>query len=73
MSIEIISLTSKGEALSHSIRHSNYIGWNVIFFIRKLGGRVDKSKIINNIFNGNQSSANAVLRDLKMKGIIVGE
>ena len=53
MSIEIISLTSKGDTLAHSVRHyGNQAEWSVLYFIRRLGGRTTFDKICMFKFGG---------------------
>ena len=74
MGIEIISLTNKGEALSHSVRHSgSQAGWQVIYFLKRLGGRTTFDRICQMIFGGNEYQAKNTISMLKAKGIVVGE
>lgn len=73
MSIDIISLSDKGNILSHSVRHSNDIGWNAIYFLRRNGGRSTRDRICSFCYNGNITVTNNVIKDLKAKGIVVGE
>ena len=70
MSIEILSLTDKGMALSHSVRRSNDVGWKVIYFLSRLGGKATHEKICSYCFGGNVTETNVVLRNLKAKGIV---
>jgi hypothetical protein len=70
MGIDIVSLTDKGNALSRSTRSSNDIGWKVIYFLGRVGGRSTRDNISLNVFGGNQVVTNNVLRNLKSKGIV---
>lgn len=70
--IEIISLTDKGTALSKSIRRSQDRGWDVIYFLARMGGQSTRDKIANFCFGGNTAQANTVISNLKSKGIVVG-
>jgi len=71
--IEIISLSDKGNALSHSVRRSNDIGWNAIYFISKNGGRCTRDRLCTFCYGGDIATTNNVIRNLKAKGIVVGE
>ncbi len=71
--IEIISLTSKGEALSHSVRSSPQPAWRVIYFLKRLGGRATFDKICTFQFGGDSVQAKNTIGFLKAKGIVVGE
>lgn len=74
MSIEIVSLTLKGDALSHSVRqNTGSPEWAVVNYLRKMGGRATRDRLETFVFNGNIGQASAVLRSLKYKGIITGE
>jgi hypothetical protein len=73
MSIEIVGLTPRGEALSHSVRHSNDIGWRVIYFLKRLGGRSTFDKICNMCFGGDAGQTRSVITNLKAKGIVTGD
>ena len=73
MPIEIISLTNKGEALSHSVCHSNDSGWKVIAFVKRLGGRTTFDKICTFVFGGDSFRAKREISFLKSKGIVTGE
>jgi hypothetical protein len=71
MGIEIVSLSEKGMALSHSVRRSPDRGWDVIYFIARLGGSATLDKVSSFVFNGDTAICNAKLRELRHKGIIV--
>ncbi len=73
MGIEIISLTSKGDALANSVRQGNSPEWSVVNYLRRMGGRATRDRLIQFIFNGNVGAANVAIRNLKYKGIISGE
>lgn len=72
MAIEIIRLTDRGIALSHSVRRSNDIGWNAIYFLGKNGLQSTKDRICQYCYNGNESITNSVLKRLKAENIVVG-
>jgi hypothetical protein len=77
--IEIISLTPKGEALSHSVRSGNSsdwrvkMGWAVIHFVKRVGSRTTFDKICSFVFGGDVARTRTVITYLKSKGIVVGE
>jgi hypothetical protein len=71
--IEIITLTPKGEALSHSVRPSSHPAWRVIYFLRRLGNRATFDKICTFQFGGDVVQAKKIVGFLKDKGIVVGE
>jgi hypothetical protein len=73
MSIEIISLTSKGDALANSVRQGHSPEWAVVNYLRRMGGRATRDRLIQFVFNNNVGVANAAIRNLKYKGIITGE
>ena len=72
MSIEIVSLTPKGEALGHSVRHGNDVGWKVIYYLRRMGGRSTVDRLVTFCFDGNRSLALSTIRRLSNQGIVVG-
>ena len=73
MSIEIVSLTPKGEALSKSVRHDNNAGWRVIYFLRRMGGRSTVDTVAAFCFGGDISSARSTISLLSNKNILVRE
>lgn len=79
MSIEIISLTSKGEMFSHSVRTTNSSdwrviwGWKVIRFVKRVGSRTTFDKICSFVFGGDVARTRTIVSYLKAKGIVVGE
>jgi hypothetical protein len=73
MSIEIVALTSKGEALSHSVRHSSDVGWRAIYFLRRMGNRSTFDRICNMCYGGDVQLTKHTVANLKAKGIVVGE
>lgn len=79
MGIDIISLTSKGDALSHSASPHNsndwkvVYGWKVIYFLKKVGRQSTFDKISTYIFGGNEHMARQVITFLKVKEIVTGE
>jgi len=73
MSIEIVSLTPKGEALSHSVRHSADSGWRAIYFLRRMGNRSTFDRVCNMCYGGNVQTTKHTIATLKAKGIVVGE
>lgn len=79
MALEIITLTEKGQALGHSVRvpASNDIktvmGYKVIHFIAKLGGRATFDRISYFVFNNNNSNARSVVSYLKSRGYVTGD
>jgi hypothetical protein len=73
MGIEIISLTSKGDALASSVRRERSPEWSAISHLKRMGGRTTRDRLIEFVFNGNVGLANMTIRNLKYKGIITGE
>ena len=79
MALEIISLTPKGEALSHSVRRTNspdwkvVYGWRTIYFTKQMGGRTSFEKICSMIFGGNERNTKSVISLLKSKNIVTGD
>lgn len=73
MGIDIISLTPKGEALSHSTKPSNNIGWKAIYFIHRMGNRTTFDKLNIMCYGGNEHLTKQVVSELKSKGIVTGE
>ena len=79
MALEIISLTSKGEALSHSVRRASspdwkvVYGWRTIYFTKQMGGRTTFDKIASMVFGGNEHNAKSVISLLKSKNIVTGD
>jgi hypothetical protein len=71
--LEIIGLTDKGWQLSRSVRHSADIGWRVIYFLKRMGGKSTLEKIAAYCFSGGYDTARSVVSDLKRKGVVVGE
>ena len=77
--LEILTLTEKGEALSHSVSipRSNdtrtAYGWRVIHFIARLGGRATFDRVCYFVFGNNQENARSVISYLKSKGYVTGE
>ena len=73
MSIEIVSLTPKGEALSKSVRHDNNAGWRVIYFLRRMGGRSTVDRVAAFCFGGDISQSKSTISLLNNKGIVARE
>lgn len=72
---EIISLTSpKGWLFAGQIHQSgNQTNWKIVNFLKRMGGKQSREKIIQFCFNGDVASANVAIRELKAGGIIRGE
>jgi hypothetical protein len=70
--IDIIRLTEKGLSLSHSVRRSNDLGWNVIYFLAKNGNQSTRDRIGNYCFGGDMPLTNRIIKDLKARNIVVG-
>ncbi len=66
--MEIYSLTTRGRALSHSVRSPKTPEWGVIYFLAKQGSAT-KEQIIGYV----SSASSSTLMKLRLKGIIQDE
>lgn len=79
MSLEIIALTDKGDSISHSVRGSGgndyrtVMGYKVIHFLGRLGGKATFDRICFFVFGSDRSNARSVISYLKTKGYVTGE
>lgn len=77
--MEIISLTEKGQSLTHSTRvpssgnYKDVYGYKTIHFIGRVGGRTTFDKICFFVFGNDLSGARSVVSYLKNKGYVVGD
>lgn len=71
--INIVALTNKGWQLSKSVRGNATAGWNVIYFLSRLGGKTTFDKICSYCFSGDVSMAKRTVTELKLQGIVSGD
>ena len=75
MSIELLSLTSKGWAYAKSRQSGTGQGdlWATIYFLGRMNGRTSSDKVVAMVFNGDERAANKAIGELKSKNVIAGE